>query len=188
MNNFLYLFVGATLLTACGKAVSTPSAEITGSVHDYEVETIDGQKVKLSDYRGKVLLIVNVASKCGYTPQYADLQALYEKRKSDGLEILAFPANNFMNQEPGSNAEIKNFCSTNYGVTFPVFSKISVKGDDVHPLYKLLTESTNEKVKWNFQKYLVGRDGKPVAVFTPAFKVTDKEFLDKLEPLLAKNE
>ncbi len=187
MKNIFYALLSATLLTACGKVVSTPTGEIKGSVYDYEVENIDGQKVKLSDYRGKVLLFVNVASKCGYTPQYADLQALYEKRKGDGLEILAFPANNFMNQEPGSNAEIKAFCSTNYGVQFPVFAKISVKGDDIHPLYKFLTESTNEKVKWNFQKYLVNREGKPVAVFSPSFNVTDKEFLEKLEPLLAKN-
>ncbi|MCS7084732.1 MAG: glutathione peroxidase [Bacteroidia bacterium] len=185
MKPFLFFWTAASFLTACGKAVSTPPGKIEGSVHDFEAETIDGKKVKLSDYRGKVLLIVNVASKCGYTPQYAQLQALYEKRRADGFEILAFPANDFLNQEPGSNAEIKQFCSTNYGVTFPLFAKISVKGDDIHPLYRFLTESTGEKVKWNFQKYLIDREGKPVAVFTPAVKVTDKEFLEKFEPLMA---
>jgi glutathione peroxidase len=177
--------LAAVVLAACVKAVSTPNAEIQGTVYDYTVETIDGNKMSLADYKGKVLLIVNVASNCGYTPQYADLQKLYETHKNKDFEILAFPANNFMNQEPGSNAQIKNFCSNNYGITFPLFSKISVKGDDIHPLYKFLTESTNEKVKWNFQKYLINREGKPVAVFTPPVNVTDKEFVEKLNPLLA---
>ena len=142
------------------------------NVYDYTVKTIDGSPESLSSFKGKTVLIVNVASKCGYTPQYAGLQKLYTKYKDRGFVILGFPANNFGAQEPGTNAEIKTFCSRTYNVTFPMFSKVSVKGDDKAPLYQFLTEqspnaSTHGDIKWNFTKFLVGRDGKIVARFEP---------------------
>jgi glutathione peroxidase len=142
------------------------------SVYDYSVKTIDGTPAALSSYKGKTVLIVNVASKCGYTPQYAGLQKLYAKYKDRGFVILGFPANNFGAQEPGTNAEIKTFCSRTYNVTFPMFSKISVKGDDKAPLYQYLTETspnaaTHGDIQWNFTKFLIGKDGKVVARFEP---------------------
>ena len=126
------------------------------SVHQFTMSDINGQDVNLSQYKGKVVLIVNVASKCGLTPQYRDLQKLYAEKKNQGLVILGFPANNFAGQEPGTDDEIESFCQKNYGVSFPMFSKISVKGDDIHPLYQFLTDKEkngvmDSKVKWNFQ-------------------------------------
>lgn len=162
---------------------TVPSAKI----FSFTMETIDGNPKPLSDYKGDVLLLVNVASFCGHTPQYKDLEAVYEKYESKGLRILAFPANNFGNQEPGTNEEIKEFCTLNYHVTFDMFSKISVKGEDQHPLYKYLTTETEfpGDVKWNFQKYLVDRKGRVVAMFPTKVKPTDKEFVAKLESLLS---
>jgi len=140
------------------------------TVHDFVLKDIEGRDVALSEYKGKVLLVVNVASRCGFTPQYEGLQKLYERYKDAGLVVLGFPASNFMNQEPGTDAEIKEFCSTRFHVTFPMFSKISVKGADSHPLYQFLTsEETNPAfagpITWNFNKFLVGRDGAVVARF-----------------------
>ena len=140
------------------------------SLYDFTVKNIDGRDVKLDTYKGKVMMIVNVASKCGYTPQYEGLQALYQKNKDRGFVILGFPANNFMGQEPGTEAEIKEFCSTKYNVTFPLFAKISVTGADQHPLYTFLTnKATNPEfagdISWNFNKFLVDRSGKIVARF-----------------------
>ncbi len=137
------------------------------SVYGFKVKNIAGEEVSLEDYEGKVLLIVNVASKCGYTPQYEGLQALHEKYKEDGLAILAFPANNFGAQEPGTNVEIREFCDSNYGVTFDMFSKISVKGDDQEALYGYLTDKDKvgehgSEIKWNFEKFLVNRKGEVV--------------------------
>ncbi len=159
------------------------------TIYNFTVNDIDGKPVKLSDYKGKTILIVNVASKCGYTPQYEDLQAFYDKNKDKNFVILAFPANNFLSQEPGTDAEIKSFCSSNYGVTFPVFSKISVKGKDMAPLYQFLTEKSQNgvvdaPVKWNFQKFLIDKEGRVVTFFAPGTKVTDKEFLDVVAPFL----
>jgi glutathione peroxidase len=139
-------------------------------IYAFELDDIDGSAVPLSQYEGKVLLLVNVASRCGFTKQYAGLQALYEDYEGQGFVILGFPANNFGNQEPGTNAEIKAFCRANYGVTFPMFSKISVKGGDKHPLYVYLTEEVEDEslrgeIGWNFNKFLVGRDGRVVARF-----------------------
>ncbi len=136
------------------------------SVYEFTVNTIAGKPVPLADYKGKVVLVVNVASKCGYTPQYEGLEALYKKYKDRGLVVLGFPANNFMSQEPGTNEEIGAFCKSKYGVTFPMFSKISVKGDDKAPLYQFLT-STGGEIPWNFTKFLVGKDGKPIQRFAP---------------------
>ena len=129
-----------------------------GSVYDFKMNSIDGQEIDFSKYKGKSLLIVNVASKCGYTPQYAELEKLH-KAYGDKLVILGFPANNFGSQEPGSNLEIAQFCEKNYGVTFQMFEKISVKGEDQHALYKLLQEKTGQEPSWNFCKYLVKPDG-----------------------------
>jgi glutathione peroxidase len=157
------------------------------ALYSFTMKTIDGNDKKLLDYKGKVLMIVNVASKCGHTPQYKGLEALYEKYKDQGFMILGFPANNFFSQEPGTNEEIKSFCSLNYGVTFDMFSKISVKGDDQHPLYHYLTEESPVPgaVKWNFQKYLVDRNGKVVEKFSPGTEPTEKEVITGIEKLLS---
>ncbi|HAF31195.1 MAG TPA: glutathione peroxidase [Bacteroidales bacterium] len=141
----------------------------TKSFYDFTVKNIDGEDFSLSSLKGKKVLVVNTASKCGFTPQYEDLQKLYEKYKSQNFVIIGFPANNFMSQEPGTNSEIKEFCSSKYSVTFPMMAKISVKGDDIHSLYKWLTEKEqngvmDSKVKWNFQKYMISEDGKLVDV------------------------
>ena len=138
------------------------------SVHNFALKNIDGKEVKLDAYKGKVALLVNVASRCGYTPQYEGLQAIYTKYKEQGLVVLGFPANNFGSQEPGSNEEIKTFCSTKYNVTFPMFAKISVKGADIHPLYQFLTSDEagfSGDVQWNFGKFLVDKNGKVIARF-----------------------
>ena len=150
------------------------------SVLDHKMKDIDGKEVDLADYKGKVVLIVNVASKCGLTPQYEQLVAINKKYKDQGFTILGFPANNFMGQEPGTYAVIKTFCSTTYGVDFPIFSKISVKGDDQDPLYAELTskEANGEfggDIKWNFDKFLVNKDGKVVARFDPPVKPDSAE-------------
>ena len=161
------------------------------SVLDFTVKDIDGKEVKLADkYKGKVLVIVNTASKCGYTKQYTDLEAIYKKYHEQGLEVLAFPSNDFGQQEPGTNEEIKTFCSTKYPVTFPLFSKVPVKGDQKEPLYAYLTDtaknpSTGGDIKWNFTKFLVGRDGKIIARYEPAVKPTDAEVTGAVEKALA---
>ena len=150
------------------------------SVHEFTMNNLTGKPVSLADYKGKVLLIVNVASRCGYTPQYEGLEALYEKYKDKGLVILGFPANNFMGQEPGTNEEIGAFCKSKYGVTFPMFSKISVKGDDKAPLYQYLT-TTGGEIPWNFTKFLIGKDGKPVQRYAPAVKPDSAELTGAIE-------
>jgi glutathione peroxidase len=142
------------------------------SIYDFTMKSIDGKPVSLSEYHGKVLLLVNVASKCGFTPQYAGLEALYEKYKNQGLVIVGVPANNFAGQEPGTNEEIKKFCSNKYNVTFPMMAKVSVLGPDKTPLYVFLTDKSTDPqlagdIKWNFTKFLFDRNGKPVARFEP---------------------
>ena len=154
---------------------------------DYTMKRLDGSDEDLAQYKGKVLMLVNVASRCGLTPQYAGLQSIYEKYQGQGFEILGFPANNFMGQEPGTDEEIAEFCSMNYGVSFPIFSKISVKGDDIHPLYNELTtmpEPIGGDVAWNFQKYLVNRDGQVVAKIGPVTTPEDPEVTSQIESLL----
>lgn len=153
-----------------GAAPATNEKEKTMSVYDFALKNIDGKESSLAAYKGKVILLVNVASKCGYTPQYEGLQAVYTKYKDQGLVVVGVPANNFGGQEPGTNAEIKEFCTLKYNVTFPMFAKVSVKGADIHPLYKFLTDpATNPQfggdLKWNFGKFLIGRDGKILARF-----------------------
>lgn len=159
------------------------------SVLDFTMNSIDGKPVELSKYKGKVILIVNVASKCGLTPQYTQLQSTYEKYNEKGLVVLGFPANNFMGQEPGSDKDIKQFCSTNYNVTFDLFSKISVKGDDMHDLYRFLTskEANGEHagpIQWNFDKFLVDREGKVIGRFGPRTKPDDKKVIAAIETAL----
>lgn len=139
------------------------------SIYDFKVPSLEGKEIDFADYKGKKLLIVNTASQCGYTPQYADLQKLHEKYK-DNLVIIGFPANNFGGQEPGSNSEIKTFCQKNYGVTFQMAEKVSVKGKDIHPLFKYLTQEAkklgvDEPIKWNFTKFLIDENGKLAGVF-----------------------
>jgi glutathione peroxidase len=151
-------------------AMSASPSDPKKTIYDFTMTDIDGHKIPLKKYKGKVLLIVNVASKCGLTPQYKGLQALYEEKKKEGVVILGFPANNFNGQEPGSETEIKEFCSTNYGVTFPMFSKISVKGDDQAELYKWLISNSDRPtadIEWNFAKFVIGKDGKVFRRLTP---------------------
>lgn len=141
------------------------------SVYDFSAKTITGEEKELKDYKGKVLLIVNTASECGFTPQYEGLQKLYEEIGNTEFEILGFPCNQFGGQDPGSNEDIASFCSSNYGVTFPLFSKVDVKGDNAHPLFKYLTEEQKglltEDIKWNFTKFLVDKYGNVVDRFSP---------------------
>jgi len=153
------------------------------SVYEYTLNSIDGQPAPLAAYKGKVLLLVNVASKCGFTPQYTALEALYEKYKDKGLVVIGFPANNFMSQEPGTNEEIKTFCTRKYNVTFPMYSKISVKGDDKAALYQYLTETGGE-IKWNFTKFLVSKDGTVVARFEPKVTPDSPEVISAIEKAL----
>lgn len=157
------------------------------NLYDFTLNDIDGKPVNLGQYKGKVLLVVNTASFCGNTPQYSDLQSLYEQYGEKGFEILAFPANNFGQQEPGTNEEIKSFCYTKYSLTFPLFSKISVKGSDKHPLYQYLTEQSPfpGEVEWNFQKYLVDRSGNVVGRFHHRTKPLSPEVVKEVERLLA---
>lgn len=148
------------------------------SVYDYSAKTLDGQDVSLADYRGQVLLIVNTASKCGFTPQYEGLEALYKTYKDRGFTVLAFPCNQFGAQEPGNAEEIASFCSLTYDVTFPVMSKIDVNGAEAHPLYKFLKKEQKgvlgtEAIKWNFTKFLIGKDGEVVERFAPTVKPED---------------
>ncbi len=151
---------------------------MTSSIYDFKIGSLDGQVVDFSQYKGKTLLIVNTASKCGNTPQYEELQKLHEHYGSK-VTILGFPANNFGSQEPGTNLEIAEFCKQNYGVTFQMFEKISVKGEDQHELYKLLKEKTGQEPSWNFCKYLVKPDGS-VTFFSSRVKPMDKQILDAL--------
>ena len=157
------------------------------SVHDFTMKRIDGQDQPLSAYKGKTLLIVNVASKCGFTPQYKGLEALYEKYKGRGLVVLGFPANDFGWQEPGTDAEIQQFCSATYGVTFPIFSKITVKGPKIHPLYKYLTGAPPKPgdISWNFNKFLVDGSGKVVARWGSRTAPDSSELTAKLEETLS---
>jgi glutathione peroxidase len=149
----------------------TKQQERDKTMYDFSVKTIDGQEQSLSHYKGNVVLIVNVASKCGFTSQYKGLQELYNKYKNRGFVVLGFPCNQFLSQEPGTNDEIKHFCSINYGITFPMFDKIDVNGDTAHPLYKYLTSAKGgfitDSIKWNFTKFLVDRKGSVVKRYPP---------------------
>ncbi|MEW5798507.1 MAG: glutathione peroxidase [Bacteroidota bacterium] len=156
--------------------------------YNFTMKTIDGKEKSLGEYKGKVVMVVNVASFCGYTPQYKELEAIYKKYKDQGFVIAGFPANDFGKQEPGSDADIKTFCERNYGVTFDLFSKIDVLGDGIHPLYKYLTTETDFKgdIGWNFTKFLVDKNGNVVARFVHKIKPDAPEIVGKIEKLLAK--
>ncbi len=160
------------------------------TIHDFELETIDGAQKKLADFKGQVLLVVNVASKCGLTPHYQGLQTLYEEKKGRGFAVLGFPCNQFGGQEPGSNADVKSFCATTYGVSFPMFSKIDVNGAKRAPLYAWLTgESTQPDgpgdIVWNFAKFVVGRDGTIQARFNPRVEPSDPALRSAIDAALA---
>jgi glutathione peroxidase len=160
------------------------------SVYDFTLNTIDGQPAPLAAYKGKVVLLVNVASRCGYTPQYTALESTYEKYKDRGFVIVGIPANNFGGQEPGTNAVIKTFCTSKYNVTFPMMSKVSVKGEDTTPLYQFLTDKTANpqtggEIKWNFTKFLVGPDGRVITRFEPAVTPDSPEVTSAIEKALS---
>lgn len=170
-----YIMILMTLMVA-------GSLSAQQSFYDFTVTDIDGKEFALSQLKGKKVMVVNVASKCGFTKQYEQLEAVYKQYGGDDFVIIGFPANNFLSQEPGSDEEIKQFCTLNYGVTFPMMSKISVKGKDMHPLYQWLTEKEkngveDSKVKWNFQKYLIGKDGKLEKVFYSSTVPDDEEII-----------
>ena len=159
------------------------------SIFNFSCKDVDGNEKNLSELQGKVTLIVNTASKCGFTPQYKGLEDLYQKYKDQGLEVLGFPCNQFGNQEPGSNNEIEEFCTLNYGVTFPMFSKVDVNGDSADPLFKFLTSNKkgllgSSKIKWNFTKFLVDKDGNPVKRFAPT--TTPEQISEDIEEILNK--
>lgn len=192
---FLLLMVGnsGVLLAEDVHQLSKPfkgesflMATATPTIYDFTLNDIDGKPSPLKHYRGKVLLLVNTASFCGNTPQYEGLQAIYDQYHQQGLEILAFPANNFGKQEPGSDEEIKSFCFTKYSLTFPLFSKISVTGEDTHPLYQYLTKKSPfpGDVEWNFQKYLVDRKGNVVAKYRPSLKPRSPKIIEDIERVL----
>jgi len=155
------------------------------TAYDFTLRTIDGVEKALADYRGSVLLIVNTASACGFTPQYAGLEKLHEAYESRGLRVLGFHSNDFGRQEPGTEEEIKTFCSTRYNVTFPLFSKVAVKGPSKHPLYAFLTQAAPAgEVKWNFAKFLIGKDGNVIARYDSSVTPQDRALLDQIEKAL----
>ena len=166
----------------------TVTENTNDTVYQFELENIDGEPTSLSNYEGKVLLIVNTASECGYTPQYEGLQAIYEKYNDEGLVVLGFPANNFGGQEPGTDEEIKQFCKVNYEIGFPMFSKVSVKGKDIHPLFDYLTQNEGAEfsgdIKWNFEKFLVDKKGNLIHRFRSSVKPQSDELLNAIDKAL----
>jgi glutathione peroxidase len=200
MNKKLFLtmifgILGAGIMflqTACSltSSAAPPPPVKEKSVLEFTMKDIDGKDVKLSNYKGKVLLLVNTASKCGLTPQYEGLQKVFDKYKDQGFVVMGFPANNFMGQEPGTETEIKEFCTLKYKVSFPMFSKISVKGEGLHPLYNFLTnKETNPDfagdISWNFEKFLIGKDGRVVARFSPRTSPESEDIIKAIEKELA---
>lgn len=183
--------IAAALTLVCAGALAAGKSEVKkDSVLDFTVKNIEDKDIPLSNYKGKVMMIVNVASKCGLTPQYEQLEALHEKFSGKGLTILGFPANNFKSQEPGTNEEIKTFCSTKYNVKFDLFAKISVAGEDIAPLYHFLTATEHNgefggEIQWNFTKFLVNRKGEVIARFEPKTKPDDPEVIKAIEGALA---
>ena len=191
-NRFSLLLLAVVALPGCASSNATEqeSAKVSKPL-SFTMKSLAGKDVDLSKYQGKVVLIVNVASKCGLTPQYEQLQALHDKYAEDGLAILGFPSNQFLWQEPGTAEQIQEFCRVNYGVTFDMFAKVNVKGKDACDLYKTLTSMDTEpvgpgKISWNFEKFIIGRDGEVVARFSPRTKPNDPEVLKVIESELAK--
>jgi glutathione peroxidase len=176
-----YIFVFSILIAA----TLSLSAQ-NGNFHQFKVKTLEGEDFDLASLKGKKVMVVNVASKCGLTPQYEELQELYEKYKDQNFAIIGFPANNFLNQEPGSPAEIREFCTANYGVSFPIMEKISVKGKDIHPVYQWLTQKDENGVmdapiKWNFQKFLIDEEGNLIKMIPPKESVLSDEVFEWIE-------
>ncbi len=196
MRSVLIGFAVAVLLVAVCLAENTPQTQPKENKNvpatlNFKMKSLDGKDVELSKYQGKVVMMVNTASKCGFTPQYAGLQALHKKYAEKGLAVLGFPCDDFGHQEPGTDSDIKQFCQKNYGVDFDMFSKIDVKGENQAPLYKFLTDQKTDpkfpgEVKWNFEKFLIGRDGKIVARFRSAVKPDSEEITKAIEAELAK--
>lgn len=184
MIGFLLALVVAAVPSAGSQ--EPPAKPEIESVYAFTMEDIDGRPRKLADFEGQVILIVNVASRCGLTPQYAALQSLYERYRDRGFVVLGFPANDFRNQEPGTNEEIKQFCHENYNVTFPMFAKISVNGPDRPLLYRWLIEKAGgpENIQWNFEKFLLDRRGRVVSRFAPAVRPDDPRVVEQIERLL----
>jgi glutathione peroxidase len=183
---FSFLFFNQ-LAAQDNSTTSKEGGELTDNINDITVLDMNGKEVKLSSYNGKVLLIVNVASECGNTPQYAGLEDIYKEFQPQGFEILAFPCNDFGKQEPGTNEEIKTFCTTNYGVTFPLFDKVKILGPDKSPLYAVLTDNSitgKGDVKWNFEKFLISKDGKIVERFGNKVQPTSDEVISAIEEQL----
>ena len=180
-----YFLAGVFAVMMVASAYAAPK-----SIYDFTLPLLNGKDAPLADYKGKVVLVVNVASRCGFTPQYSALESIYEKYKDQGFVIVGFPANNFAGQEPGTNEEIAKFCTGKYNVTFPVYGKISVKGDDQAPLYSFLTKDANPTlagdIKWNFTKFLVDRNGKVVERFEPAVTPDSPEVVSAIEAQLKK--
>jgi glutathione peroxidase len=186
----LRILVAATLMAVLTVPTLAEEKKVTGPL-SYTLKDIKGNPVELSKYKGKVVLLVNVASKCGYTPQYEGLEALYKKYEKDGFVVIGIPANQFGEQEPGTNAEIEKFCKDTYKVTFPMMSKIVVKGDGIDPLYKYLTsKDTNPKfvgeITWNFEKFVIGKDGQVAARFEPQTEPSDAKLVKTIEAELKK--
>ena len=182
----LFSFLISLFMGCQDKVIEKPNTELMQdrpSIHQFKVTDIEGNTFDFATLKGKKILVVNTASKCGLTPQYKDLQALYEKYGDEKFTIVGFPANNFMSQEPGNDEEIAAFCEKNYGVTFPMMSKISVKGDDMHPIYQFLTQEAkngfaDSEVEWNFQKYLINEDGQLQKVVGPRVQPTDEAIVN----------
>jgi len=190
MSSLTSLVLSTIVLLATTGAAKQATPTDSNGIYSFTPLDIDGKPANLSQYRGKVLLIVNTASRCGYTPQYEGLQGIYEKYRDAGLVVLGFPANNFKGQEPGTEQEIKQFCTLKYNVTFPMFSKISVTGPDKHPLYKYLTaKETNPnhggEITWNFNKFLVDRQGRIVSRFDSKDRPQDAKVVQSIEKALA---
>lgn len=189
-TSFLIIFSCFMLLSCQNQAqtkkeIVTTQTTMKQSIYTFKVEDLEGKEFDFASLKGKKIMIVNTASKCGLTPQYKDLQALYEQYKDKGLVIVGFPANDFMSQEPGTNEEIGAFCQKNYGVTFPMMSKISVKGSGMHPIYQFLTQKAkngvqDSEVDWNFQKYLLNEKGELEKVISPRTSPKDQEILNWL--------
>jgi len=178
--------LAAFFLFACSNTTRTQDPAGNKTLYDFKVKDLYGDEFDMASLKGKKVLIVNTASKCGFTPQYEDLQKLYEKYGGEHFEIIGFPANNFLNQEPGTNEEIATFCRINYGVTFPMMEKISVKGKDIHPLYAWLTQKSENgvldaEVGWNFQKFMVDEEGRVVDYAKPKTSPLDEQIVSWIE-------
>ncbi len=193
MKTNIILLVACTMLMSCQNQAQSKKETVNvksenvmkQSIHTFKVQDIEGKQFDFSSLKGKKIMVVNTASKCGLTPQYKDLQALYEEYKDKNFVIIGFPANDFMKQEPGTNEEIGAFCQKNYGVTFPMMSKITVKGKEMHPIYQFLTQKAkngleDSEVEWNFQKYLLNENGELEKVISPRTNPNDKEILEWL--------